>query len=288
MNYELKSTGIMGLDKNLFENREFEKPVYGLPKGTIILVKGAEGSGKELLAKQFASGTREREDILYFATEEGKKEILNILEEYKWIAKPENLDIIDVIQAYNKILNEEVSKTKRRRGKPEYMETIAMSDFEKEKKEPEPGKHYYVCEDLIERPDFLFDLYNTFLENTESLVQYEVTPYRLIIDSLDFYLDHCDKGKVIDTIMLIANKVKSDGAIALMTMSSDIFSKDIEKRIGGIADCILGLKMEEKGEKSEHILEIIEVKNHPEKRKRMICYIDDNKRIAVQDIEKIG
>ena len=64
---EIVSTGIERLDEALIEE-------IGVVLGSSILIEGSSGSGKELLAKQFASAGVASENLVYFSTDETSDE----------------------------------------------------------------------------------------------------------------------------------------------------------------------------------------------------------------------
>ena len=60
---EIISTGIERLDEALIDGK-------GIVLGTSMLIEGSSGSGKELLAKQYASAGVGSENVVYFSTDE--------------------------------------------------------------------------------------------------------------------------------------------------------------------------------------------------------------------------
>ena len=67
---EIVSTGIERLDEALIEEK-------GVVLGSSILIEGSSGSGKELLAKQFASAGVGSENVVYFSTDETSDELID-------------------------------------------------------------------------------------------------------------------------------------------------------------------------------------------------------------------
>ena len=74
---EIVSTGIERLDEALIEEK-------GVVLGSSILIEGSSGSGKELLAKQFASAGVGSENVVYFSTDETSDELVDTFEQYRW------------------------------------------------------------------------------------------------------------------------------------------------------------------------------------------------------------
>ena len=74
------STGVKGLDK-LVQG--------GVPKGSVVLVSGAPGTGKTILGMQFLeAGLRKGEKCAYVTIEEPPEKIMNQAEQFGFFRKP--------------------------------------------------------------------------------------------------------------------------------------------------------------------------------------------------------
>ena len=99
---EIISTGIERLDEALIDGK-------GIVLGTSMLIEGSSGSGKELLAKQYASAGVGSENVVYFSTDETSDELIDTFEQYNW---PTDLRIVNVgTQYFEKVLSLETHCT---------------------------------------------------------------------------------------------------------------------------------------------------------------------------------
>ncbi|MEO2179725.1 MAG: RAD55 family ATPase, partial [Candidatus Poseidoniia archaeon] len=87
---EIISTGIERLDEALIDGK-------GIVMGTSMLIVGSAGSGKELLAKQYASAGIGSENVVYFSTDETSDELIDTFEQYNW---PTDFRIVNVGTQY--------------------------------------------------------------------------------------------------------------------------------------------------------------------------------------------
>jgi KaiC/GvpD/RAD55 family RecA-like ATPase len=146
----LTTVGIPALDEHLGG---------GVQKGSTVLVLGGPGSGTEFFAKQFASaGT---ETVTYFTSIERDEDVLGVMREYGWRT---DLRIVNVgTKYYEGVLAKKLEISKFRQ------EGITLGDVRR-----------FRDRDAAKEENFL-----TFMA-------YEVSkltpPFRVVINSLDFYL----------------------------------------------------------------------------------------------------
>jgi len=231
----LAVVGIDPLDKTLEEN---------LPRGFLILVTGTAGSGTEMLAKQFAANAGD-EKVLYVSTMERESTILKTMEKYGWKADMKVLDIASL--HYDTVLKKELEiSTYRQEG-------ISVSDVK----------------NLVLR--------HVKKINFMTLSLYEISkmtpPFRVVIDSLDFYFQHYGHENVISMLTTVRAHVQHNACIALVTMLKEAYPVEVHRVIEGLSDCIieLDIKYSEKG--SEHYLTLRKVLNHPDKTGIYRCMI---------------
>ncbi len=210
---EAVSTGIPTLDSNL---------VGGLPKGNTVLIYGSPGSGMELFAKQFAQAGAESENVVYITTSERDDDILSTLERYKW---SQDVNILNLsTMYYEQILAKQLEISRYRQ------EGIQLDDI----------RSFTQNKDEKVNTNFLTIL-------TYGISKLE-PPFRVVIDSLDFFLEHYEHEDVIATMRTIKAHTLHTGSVALITMNKGVYSTRTHSSIEGIADCIieLGIKIEEK------------------------------------------
>ncbi len=230
---EVVSTGIAGLDKALME---------GVPKGFTLLVSGGPGAGLELFAKQFASGTAKGENVTYFTTTERDEDIQATLDHFGWKAE---MNVVNIgRQYYEKVLAKELEVSKYRQ------EGITMKDIRK----------YHEDGAIRHRRRAV---------NFLTALTYEVSklepPFRIIIDSLDFFLEYYDHHNVLSALRTIKAHTQHYEGIALITMLNNVYNTRTESGVREIVDCIIDLerRMEEDGFKQ--LLIIRKVRNRPER-----------------------
>jgi KaiC/GvpD/RAD55 family RecA-like ATPase len=249
---EFLSTGIEKLDK-LLEG--------GTPKGYVVLVLGTPGSSIEILSKQLATKGR----VLYFTTEETQSEIIDTMRRFGW--EKSNIDFIDIASEYSKIIIDGEQKRVsiyEQRSKSRLRELIEIGS-------------QGILETSKEEKDFLAVLSNN-IKNSNS--------DKIIVDSLDFFMNQYTEEEVIKTIHAakICNLEKKGVLFLFMTrgIHGDIF----ERKMEGIADCILELEVLQKGSSFERFLAVKKMKNYA-KKIGIARYAIDSDGFVLEMIERI-
>src|SRR6266545_7159089 len=139
----------------------------GVPKGFTVLLTGVPGAGLDLFAKQFAGAGAKDENVVYFTTSEQDEDIVGTMQDFGWKA---DLTIVNIgNQYYETVLARRLEASRFRQ------EGLTMKDIMK-LRSLEAGVRREV--------------------NFLTALSYEVsrlkTPFRLIIDSLDFFLQYYD------------------------------------------------------------------------------------------------
>ncbi len=163
---ELISTGIEKLDK-LLEG--------GTPKGYTVLILGTPNSSIEILSKQLATNGK----TLYFTTDETEEEIKDTMQRFGWIKN--NIEVIDIASLYSEsLLSEELRhvNVSEQRSNVKLKELIEIGSSTM----PPIAKG---------SKDFLAILSNK-IKTTEK--------QKIIINSLDFFLNQSTEDEVIRTI----------------------------------------------------------------------------------------
>ncbi len=106
-------------------------------------------------------------------------------------------------------------------------------------------------------------------ENFLSVLTYEVSklepPFRLIVDSLDFFLEQHPHQDVISALRMIKAHVQHSESVAFFTLQKDVYEKRTYSGIEGVVDCIFELDTWiEKAEFKRFII-IKKLRNHPER-----------------------
>ncbi|HEX16923.1 MAG TPA: hypothetical protein ENG60_00705 [Thermoplasmatales archaeon] len=213
----------------------------GIPKGFMTLILSVPGSGCEILFKQIASSG----DCLVFSTQETEEEIITTMKRFGW--NPNGVEIVDIATRYTEtiLLSQEkrVSIYQKRAG-IDLKELIAESSGSLPK--------------LKERePDFLAMLGDRLKESK--------LPRRIILYTLDFFLDQYPQGDVIKTVhaMKVAN-LRNGGALFIF-MTKGVYGELFERRMEGIADCVIELDVLKKGSTFDRYLAIKKMRNYARK-----------------------
>ena len=227
---DIMSTGVPFLDKELDG---------GLPKGFTVLLYGPPGSGMELFAKQFAHAGGSKETVVYFSTTERDRDVKGTMKRYGW---NEDIQIVNLGTIYyENVLARQLEVSKYRQ------EGLTLKDirgFTSKKQD----------RDSI-----------NFLTNLTYEVSKLQPPFRVIIDSLDFFLEHYMHNSVLSALRTIKAHTQHNESIALVTMLKDVYETRTQSGVEGIVDCIMELETRREGDKIEHYLLINKVRNLPEK-----------------------
>ena len=227
--YETTSIGINTLDKALMN---------GVPRGYTILLYGSPGSGTELFAKQFAAAGVGKENVIYFTTIERDEDILATMKSFGWNT---NIKIVNIgVEYYQKVLERELVISRyREEGIP--INEIFQPARKKEEKEV----------------------------NFLTKITYEISklkpPFRIVVDSLDFFMNKYERSKVISALRTIKAHTQYYGGVALVTMLTHVYDTSSQSGIEEIVDIILELEMKRSEKGFEKYLIIKKVRNHPEK-----------------------
>ncbi len=225
------STGIAALDKALMN---------GLPKGFTALVTGPPGSGTELVAKQFAGAGVKDESVVYFTTTERDEDVTSTMEEFGWTAQ---LKIVNIgTLYYESVLARKLQVSRYRQ------EGITMKDIMRKEGERSPtGPNV----------NFLTSL------------TYEVSklkpPFRVVVDSLDFFLEYYAHADVLSALRTIKAHTQHEEGVALLTMLSGVYDTRTQSGVEEIVDCIVELERVRHENEFRRYVILRKVRNHPEK-----------------------
>jgi len=227
---KVTSTGIQALDKALMD---------GLPKGFSVLVCGSPGSGTELFAKQFAAAGIGNENVVYFSTTERDEDVISTMEHFGWKA---DMKIVNIgTQYYENVLAKELEISKYRH------EGITMKDIKKigEKEKGRRGVNFLTS------------------------LTYEISklkpPFRVVVDSLDFFLEYYEHSSVLSALRTIKAHTQHNEGVALVTMLTNVYDTRTQSGVEEIVDCIIELEREREKQDFKRYLVIRKVRNHPEK-----------------------
>ncbi|OGS55446.1 MAG: recombinase RecA [Euryarchaeota archaeon RBG_19FT_COMBO_56_21] len=219
------SIGIPALDEHLGG---------GIHKGSTVLVMGSPGSGTEFFAKQFASTGREA--VTYFTSTERDEDVLSVMREYGWRT---DMKIINVgTKYYERVLAKKLEISRFRQ------EGITLGDIRKFKEG-----------DAAKEENFL-----TFLA-------YEISklnpPFRVVINSLDFFLENYESPEVLMAMRTIKAHTQHSESVTLMTMLKGVHESRIQSSIEDLSDVIIELDREKVGHEFKKYIIVQKVRNRP-------------------------
>ena len=249
---EFISTGIEKLD-NLLEG--------GVPRGFTTIILGTPGSSIEILSKQLATTG----NVLYFTTEETKEEVLETMNRFGWCET--NIDFVDIASKYSqRVLLGEQKRVSvyEQRSKLKLKELIEIGSSG-------------MPPSVKGEEDFLAVLSNK-IKSTSS--------EKIIINSLDFFLSQFSQEEVIRTIH--ASKIsnlKNKGALFII-MTKGIHGDTFERKMEGVADCVLELEVLQKGSTFERFLAVKKMRNYA-KKIGIARYAIDSDGFVLEMIERI-
>jgi len=223
------STGITALDKALMN---------GLPKGSTVLVTGPPGSGTELIAKQFAGAGVRDENVVYFTTTERDEDVTATMKDFGWTADIEIVNIGNLY--YESVLARKLQVSRYRQ------EGISVKDLrDSGGGKPAPSVN--------------------FLTSLTYYVSKRKPPFRIVVDSLDFFLEYYSHADVLSALRTIKAHTQHEEGVALLTMLSGVYDTRTQSGVEEIVDCIVELERVRHENEFRRYLILRKVRNHPEK-----------------------
>lgn len=212
----LKSTGIIGLDVQLGG---------GVPPGTTLLILAESGTGAEVFTKQFLfGGLLNGENAYYFSSDHSISEIKKDMRQFGWdIEKFENEGKATFIDAYNSRFFNVLP--------PELRNRVSAKDFLKKGTDP-------------------------FNQLKATIVQNHGNKYRMVIDSISYFLRAYDMNSVIEVIELMSSIGKLSGGIHLVLVVSGLHDEITVNTMKHLADGVIELAIKERASQIERVLVI--------------------------------
>lgn len=249
---EFLSTGIEKLD-TLLEG--------GILKGFTTLILGASGSSIEILCKQLAITG----NVLYITTDETEQEVMDAIKRFGWT--PENIEFTDIATKYSESV---LTREKKRVSIYEQRSKLRLKEL------IEIGSSGVIPAVKAEE-DFLA-IFSNQAKSTSS--------EKVILNSLDFFLSIYSQEEVLRTLHAakVANIERNGVLFIIMTMGihGDVF----ERKMEGMADCVLELNVIQKGSTFERFLAVKKMRNYA-KKIGIARYAIDTDGFVLEMIERI-
>ena len=219
-----------------------------LPPGWLALLEGRPGSGIPLAAKQFAHAGVGRSPVFYYSTYERSEDVARAFSHFGWSTA--GLSVVNLSsEYYDRVLRRdlEVSRT-RERG-------LTLKDVTGPPTAPVQKR--------------TFNLENRLLADLVAIDG----PFRLVLDSLDFFLEVLEPTEVTRVARQIGQLAQEFGGQAMLIIQSEIHEGVSRGLLYNLADLVVELHAEPRADAYEHILEIRKVRNHPEKTRRIAVQV---------------
>jgi KaiC/GvpD/RAD55 family RecA-like ATPase len=240
--------GIPELDSDL---------AVGLPPGWLALLIGRSGSGTHLVAKQFAHAGVGETPVLYYTTYERIPDVERAFRDFGW--DPGAVKIGNLAdEYYERVLSRDLEVSRiRDRG-------LTYSDL----KDGGAG---------ISGPR-TYDLTNRLLAEFAAID----SPFRLVLDSIDFLLERMEPTAVISLARQIRHRAQTLGGQAMLVVQEGIHDRRTTGLLEDMADLVLESGAERQGGHYEHVLAVRKVRNHPE-RTRIVTVEVTSAGLALRD-----
>ncbi len=224
----------------IFGIPEVDQQLSGqLPRGWLGILSGVPGSGIELLAKQFAQAAAPKTPVVYYTTSERDEDVKSALRDFGW---RDDLNLVNIAdEYYEKVLsrNLEVSQY-REKG----VSGKEVSEFQMASLEAPPV--------------------NFVTRMTYDLAGFD-QPFRLVLDSLDFFLEISEREEVISLVRQIRSRAQRVGGVALLTVHPAIHDHQTTGTLEEIADLLLDIEVEREHATLRHFINVRKIRNHPER-----------------------
>jgi KaiC/GvpD/RAD55 family RecA-like ATPase len=218
---------------------EVDEPLWtALPPGWLALLTGDSGSGAPLLAKQFAHAGAGAAPVLFYTTYERTEEVRKAFSDFGW--DPDDLKIVNLAD--------------------EYYERVLMRGLETARAR-ETG---LTLEQMVaRRPDredlVTFSLTDRMLSDLAMID----SPFRLVIDSIDFFFEALSPHEVTTVARQIRHRCQTIGGQALMAVHTPAHDR-ASFGLHDLADVVFELTAEPRGGGYEHTLFLQKVANRPD------------------------
>ncbi len=222
-----------------------------LPPGSLVVVVGTPGSGTHLLAKQFAQAGIGSAPVLYYTTAERTIDAQDAFRSFHW--DPDAIRFGNLSDDYyRRVLEPELEVSRlRERG-------LRIEDLRNARRPEVPLAPY--------------SLVGRFLNELANLD----SPFRLVLDSLDFLLELLEVSEVVNLVRQIRSRTQLLGGKAMVTVQQGSLDSRSSAMLEDVADLGITLRSEPNGSTFDHTLEVRKLRNHPERTQIRRVSIDEN------------
>jgi KaiC/GvpD/RAD55 family RecA-like ATPase len=219
---------------------EFDEAIAGaLPAGFLAVLGGGTSTGAPILARQFARAAVGSVPVLYYTTYERTDDLRGALKEVG--ADPDALTIVNLAdEYYERVLVRGLDVARvRQRG-------LSLEDLTSDAR---PNR--------VPGPYRLADRMLSDLAGIDA-------PFRLVIDSLDFFFEVLGPQDVMKVAREVRHCCRSVGGQALLAVHGPRTEAGGGGLLVDLADLVLDLRAEPKGTGYEHVLRVEKVGYRPD------------------------
>jgi len=207
-----------------------------LPPGWLALLSGHSGSGAPLLAKQFAHAGVGTTPVLFYTTYERTEDVRKAFDDFGW--DPSDVKIVNLAD--------------------EYYERVLVRGLEVARAREEGLSIDQIVEARPESRSIpTFSLTNRMLSDLAGMDR----PFRLVIDSVDFFFEVLQPHDVTTVARQIRHRCQTIGGQALMTVHSIAHDQATFGLLHDLADVVFELRAEPRLNDYEHTLFVEKVAN---------------------------
>ena len=235
----------------IFGIPEIDSPLStALPPGWLAVLTGPSGSGAPLLAKQFANAGVGSVPVLFYTTYERTVDVRKAFEDFGW--DPSSIQVVNLADEYYErvlVRGLEVA-TAREKG-------LTLSQL--------------TAEPTSDRDRSAFSLTSRMLSDLAAID----TPFRLVLDSVDFFFEVLTPADVTTVARQIRYRCQTIGGHAMLAVHSPDHDRHILGALEDLADVVVDLKAVPRGRRYEHTLYLEKVRNRPDLQRIARAYVTD-------------
>jgi KaiC/GvpD/RAD55 family RecA-like ATPase len=219
---------------------EFDEPLAeALPPGFLAVLGGGTAAGAPILARQFARAAVGAVPVLYYTTYERSEDLKQAFRDCA--TDPEALTIVNLAdEYYERVLVRGLDVARlRQRG-------LSLEDLLTDSRPSRAPAPYRLADRML-----------SDLAGIDA-------PFRLIIDSLDFFFEVLGPEDVMKVAREVRHCCRAVGGQALLAVHGHRNEAAIGGLLTDLADLVLELRAEPKGDRFEHTLLVEKVGHRPD------------------------
>ncbi len=230
----------MSDDQRILGMPEIDDQLWpALPSGWLAILSGHSGTGAPLLAKQFAHAGTGNVPVLFYTTYERTEDVTRAFEDFGW--DPAEIKIVNLADEYYERVLVHGLEIARAREKG-----ISLDELVGTRDAAGDGKS--------------FSLTNRMLSDLAEMDQ----PFRLVLDSVDFFLEVLEPHDVTTVARQIRHRCRSIGGQALLTAHAVQHDRAMFGLLHDLSDLAFEMRSDPEGDRFRHTLVVDKVLNRPD------------------------